>query len=290
SAAPDPKALVAEVDGEKITYEDLDKVIGSQLIQLQSQAYEIKSQGIDAIVEKKLFEKEAKKRGISVEELLKVEVLGKIGDISDQEVAAIYNQNKAQFAGHSLEELSPAIKQQLRARQAASRRQSFLDSLKAQAKITVLLKPFRIEVGAGSAPGLGPESAPVQIIEFTDYECPYCGRAHPIVQQVLQTYGDKVHYVLRDFPLEFHSSAKKAAEAAHCAGDQDKYWPYGEVLWKNQKALDVASLKKYAAELKLDTQKFDACLDEGKYSAEVEKNIADGIKAGVNGTPAFFIN
>lgn len=234
--------------------------------------------------------KEAKKRGVTVNELLKIEIFDKVGKISDEEVRIFFEDNKARLQGRSLDDLKEPIRSQLLARKASLYRMNFLDRLRSAADLKILLAPPKIEVSADDDPSKGGKGAKVTIIEFTDYQCPFCSKVRPTVKQLVTDYGDKVRYVLRDFPLEFHPSAKKAAEAAQCAGDQDKYWEYSDVLWDNQKSLEVADLKRYAGELKLDQKKFDACLDDGKYSAEVDKDQADGAKAGVNGTPTFFIN
>ncbi|MBT4936188.1 thioredoxin domain-containing protein [Candidatus Woesearchaeota archaeon] len=139
----------------------------------------------------------------------------------------------------------------------------------------------------------GSADAPVTIIEFSDYECPFCGKyVQETYPQIVTEYIDtgKVQYVFRDFPLDFHQNAQKASEAAECAGEQGKYWDMHDQLFANQNLLDVDNLKRYALNLGLDTDEFDTCLDSGSMEAEVQKDMADGQKAGVSGTPAFFIN
>jgi len=148
----------------------------------------------------------------------------------------------------------------------------------------------RITVSSDDDPSIGPANAPVTIIEFSDFQCPYCERAEPAVKQILGKYKDKVKFIYRDFPLGFHPYAQKAAEASECADEQKKYWEYHDLLFKNQNALDIESLKKYAKELKLDESKFNKCLESGKYASETKKDFEDGQKAGVSGTPTFFIN
>ncbi|HKY64067.1 MAG TPA: thioredoxin domain-containing protein [bacterium] len=295
ASAPAPvaggsKTVVAELDGEKITEANLDEIVAGQLAQIQTQIYEIKRQGLDTLIDDRLLTKEAKKRGITVDQLLKVEILEKVGTISDEEVKLFFEDNKARLQGRSLEELKEPIRSQLLARKTSLYRMNFLDRLRSASSVKILLAPPKVDVGVDDDPSKGPKGAKVTIIEFTDYQCPFCSKVRPTVKQLVADYGDKIHYVLRDFPLDFHPAAKKAAEAAQCAGDQGKYWEYSDVLWNNQKSLEVTELKAYATGLSLDQKKFDACLDEGKYSAEVDKDLADGAKAGVNGTPTFFIN
>ena len=139
----------------------------------------------------------------------------------------------------------------------------------------------------------GAEDAPVTIIEFSDFECPFCGRyIKETYPQIVKDYVNtgKVKYVFRDFPLEFHTEAQKAAEAAECAGQQDKYWEMHDQLFANQDKLDLESLKGYAKKLGLDTEKFNTCLTSGVMAPEVKKDLAAGQEYGVSGTPAFFIN
>jgi len=142
-------------------------------------------------------------------------------------------------------------------------------------------------------PVLGKKDAPLTIVEFSDFQCPFCARfREQTLDQLKKEYIDtgKVRFVYRDFPLSsIHPYAEKAAEAAECADEQGKYWEYHDKLFENQQALDVVSLKKYAAELKLDAGKFADCLDSGKYEDEVAKDLADGSKVGITGTPGFII-
>ena len=148
------------------------------------------------------------------------------------------------------------------------------------------------QVSPDDDPSWGPVDAPVTIIEFSDYQCPYCKRFHDeTFLQIQDTYEGQVRFVYRDFPLtSIHPHAQKAAEASECADDQGRFWDYHDLLWANQQELDVASLKAYAGELGLDTATFDGCLDSGEHSQEVQKDYSDGVSYGVQGTPWFFIN
>jgi len=149
-----------------------------------------------------------------------------------------------------------------------------------------------VQVSADDDPALGPEDAPVLIVEFSDYQCPFCARvASETLPQILEAYEGKIRLVFRDFPLtSMHSNAQKAAEAAECADDQGQFWAYHDILFQNQQALDIDSLKEYAQELGLDTDAFNECLDSGQYTPEVENDLAQGQSYGVTATPTFFIN
>jgi len=153
--------------------------------------------------------------------------------------------------------------------------------------------PIVVEnVSVDDDPAWGPEDATVTIVEFSDFQCPYCSRfAVETYPQIKQQYGDKVRFVFRDFPLtQIHENAQKASEAAQCANEQGKFWEYHDKLFASQAALDAASLKSYASELGLDSATFDQCLDTGKYTDEVQKDLQEGAGYGVQGTPSFFIN
>ena len=136
----------------------------------------------------------------------------------------------------------------------------------------------------------GSKNSPVTLIEYSDYECPYCARAEATIKDVLDEYGSKIYFVYKDFPLPFHNNAQKAAEASRCALEQGKYWEYHDALFKNQQSLDTNSLKTYAKSLGLDEAKFSECLDSNKYTEKVKQDIEEGQSKGVTGTPTFFVN
>ena len=170
----------------------------------------------------------------------------------------------------------------------------YLEQLRAEAKVEVLLAPYlppKVEVSA-AGPSKGPQAAPITIVEFSDFQCPYCAKAEPTVKDLmeLEKYKGKIRLVYRDYPLEFHKLAPKAAEATHCAADQGKYWEMHGKLFAATPKLEVTDLKAYARELQLDGGRFDTCLDSGEKAKVVAEHFKAGKDAGVNGTPAFFIN
>jgi len=154
-------------------------------------------------------------------------------------------------------------------------------------------QPTKVKVSIDDDPIKGDKNAKVTIIEFSDFQCPFCGKFYsqtlPLIEENYIKTG-KVKLVYRDFPLSFHQNAQKAAEAAECADEQGKFWEYHNTIYDNQNTLDINNLKQYAANLNLDTSKFESCLDSGKMTSEVQKDFKDGQSYGVEGTPAFFIN
>jgi protein-disulfide isomerase len=150
---------------------------------------------------------------------------------------------------------------------------------------------FRAEVSVDGAPFRGSATAPVAIVEFSDFQCPFCKQVVPTLTQVLSGYGEKVKLVYRDFPLDtIHPQARKAAEAVRCAQDQGKFWEYHDALFANSPNLSPEQLTTYAEQLGLNLPSFERCLASGTHAASVQKSINEGIRLGVTGTPAFFIN
>ncbi len=289
--AEETVGVLATVDGQNITEADIADKLTAQMARIDSQIYTAKRQAVDALITDRLLEQEAKKRGISREQLLQQEVNAKVVAPSDAEVEQLYNASKARVGNKTLEELKPQIVQQLQGSKLQQQYQTFVGSLRKGAAVKMLLKPPVVELALDGAPVRGQATAPVTIVEFSDFQCPYCGRAEAELTKVREAYKDKVKIVYKDFPLtNMHPNAQKAAEASRCAGEQGKYWEYHDVLFTNNTALDPANLKKYAADLKLDSAQFDACLDSGKHTAAVSKDQAEGARVGVGGTPAFFIN
>jgi len=169
-------------------------------------------------------------------------------------------------------------------------RATYLDTLKGKTAVKTMLEPPRQKVSSANSASKGSSSAPIEIIEFSDFQCPFCLRADPTVRQVLTTYGDRIRFVYRHYPLPNHPMARPAAEAAACAGEQDKFWPYHDLLFANPSKLGDADLKQHAATLGLNTSQFNSCVDTHKLKPQIDKDLKDGEEAGVNGTPAFFIN
>lgn len=283
--------VAATVGDKTIPMSEVDARAKTANSEVYQQLYTARRQALDSLVAEALVEKEAATRGVSPEELVKQEIESKLTDVSESDIEMFYNQNQAQMGNQTLEQMSGRIKNFLTQQQAGSRRDEFLDGLKKKYGVKIALDPPRVDVQvAADEPAKGPADAPILIVEYSEFQCPYCQRVGPTVKQVLDTYGDKVRLVFRDYPLPFHNNAAMASQAGQCAHDQGKFWEYHDKLFANQKALEVDSLKKYAAELGLDADKFNACLDSGSQKAKVDADVERGTASGVRGTPAFFIN
>ena len=288
SAAPGQP--LATVGDKTITQGDVEQHIAARLVELDQERYEAVKQGLDELVADELIAQEAKARSVTPEALEEQEVVAKVPEPTDADVQKVYDENKDRLEGQSLDLLKPRIVAYLKGQQGVQRREAFITELKGKYKTAVLLRPPVVDVATAGRPEKGGKNASVTIIEFSDYECPFCKRAEGVVDQVMTTYGDKVKLVFRDFPLPFHSNARPAAEAANCAGGMGKFWEYHAKLFANQAGLAPDKYNSYAAELGLDPQKFSECLAQKPHAAAIDKDIEDGQKVGVSGTPAFFIN
>jgi len=280
---------VATVAGTPISREDLEKHVKPKLIEIDNQRYEALSEGLDEMISEQLMEKEAKSRNVTTEQLVATEITAKIPDPSDADIQKVYDANKSQLQGQTLDQVKPRIVEFLKQQSGGERQEAFIEELKKKYPTTVALKPPVVNVATAGRPEMGVANAPVTIIEFSDYECPYCKRAHTVVDEVMKKYDGKVKLVYRDYPLPFHEHARPAAEAANCANAQGKFWPYHQKLWAASD-LNTDKLKAMAGEVGLDQQKFDDCLAKAQFKADIDKDIADGSAVGVTGTPAFFIN
>ena len=294
----DPNAPVARIGGQTITARELDDSVKKELAQLdqqyQEQRYQLRKQGLDNMLRRRAFETKAKALNLSTEDLVNKEVADKIPNPSDDEIRALYERAKA--GGQQLppfDQVKPDIARFIKSQKGQGALVEYYEGLKKEQGIELLLPPYeapKVVVDA-TGPSKGPANAPVTIVEFSDFECPFCSKAEPTVKALLAKYPDKIRLVYRDFPLPMHPRAPKAAEAAHCAGDQGKYWEMHEKLFGQNTKLEVSDLKAAARELQgVDGAKFDRCLDSGEKASLVEKNKKAGEDAGVSGTPAFFIN
>lgn len=284
---------LAEVDGVTITSEEIEKPLASQLSKLEEQIYNLKRQRLDALINEKILEKEAAKHKLTVPALLDAEVTSKVRLVTEQEIEKFYQENKTQIKGDD-PQVREKIRGYLQNQALQTRREAFIQSLRSQAKIVVNLKPppiLRVDVSIDGAPFKGPAKAPVTIVEFSDFHCPFCRRVLPTLAQLESRYGEKIKLVFRDFPIEnLHPGATKAHEAARCANEQGKFWAYHDKLFASPPKSSAEILKGLAKEAGLDIARFETCFDSGKYQAAVKKDIDEGQRVGVTGTPAFFIN
>ncbi len=285
-----PDTVVATIGDKKITLKEVDEGASDALADLDKKKFEARRQKIEQLIIDSLVKAEAAKKGMKEEEWFKQQVEKDVPQPSDAEVQAFFEQNKAQMPpGSTLETIKPQIVSFMTQNQTREKARKLFEDLKKAANVQVLFKEPRKQVEV-KGPARGPDNAKVTIVEFSDFQCPFCSRAHDTVEEVMQAYAGKVKLVFRQFPLEFHQDAPKAAEGALCANEQGKFWEFHTALFKNQSKLKEEDLKEHAKGLGLDGAKFAECLSSGKMAAVVKEDMAAGKKVGVSGTPAFFIN
>jgi protein-disulfide isomerase len=288
---PDPLATIG--DG-KITLADVRARVGDQLDQLDIEYRRARDKliggAVDTIVRSRLFESESKRTGKTEDQLVAAEITGSI-EPSDAEINTWFNDNQARLGGRSLDQVRSQIAAFLRNRRRADAATKLEDRLRAEHRVTVAFEPYRVQFTNDGAPTLGRKDAPVTLVEFSDFQCPFCKQAAPTLKQVAQKFGDKVQIVYRQYPIEsLHPFALKAAEASLCGNDQGKFWELHDAMFADQTRLAVSDLKQTARRLGLDGNAFDSCLDSGRHVAQVQKDIQEGQRVGITGTPMMFIN
>ena len=287
-----PSSVVVTIAGQPLTAAPILERLKPIIYNMKSEAYEHTKQRVDRLVDDMLLLEEARRRQIGPEEIVRAEISDKVKTPTEAEVAKFYSENKARISG-DLNSVRNQVASYLQSEARQSLEKDLSARLRKGADIRWLLTepPQPVQnISVDDDPSRGDANAAVTIVEFTDFQCPACAAMHPVLEEVLKSYGNKVRFVVRDFPLNQHENARKAAEAANAANAQGKYFEYITVLFKNQKALDVPSLKKYASDLGLDRARFDAALDRGTYASEVTKDITDGEFYGVGRTPTIFVN
>lgn len=299
SSSPDD--VLAHVGDQTVTRAEVEEAAAEQLEQVEAQLRQAQVQArqqrheiLDAqtrqLVRERLLQAEAEERGMSEEELLRAEVQSQVAEVSPEDVDAFYEENRARIPNPK-EQVAPQISQYLRQQRESEAYETFIGRLEEESRVSYEIGPYRMEIDTAGEPAMGPEDAPVTIVEFSDFECPFCSRVVPTLEQVKENYGDQVRLVFKQFPLrQIHPNAQKAAEASLCAHDQGKFWEMHDAMFANQKNLSVPALKSQAEGLGLDAGQFAECLDSGRYAEVVQEDLEQGSAAGVSGTPALFVN
>lgn len=283
--ATESSVVAALVGSQPITMGDIDRLAAKDL-------YEVRERTLENLITDRVLGDAAKQAGQSIDDFLRKQAEARVPNITLAEAQEFYDKNHAnipQLKDKPFDEVKDMIVQAVTGQKRQQAVGSLIDEMKKKAGVKVLMRPPKQEVAA-IGPAKGPATAKVTIVEFSDFQCPYCSRGKAVLDQVVKKYGDKVRVVFRDFPLNFHDKAQKAAEAGQCANDQGKFWALHDWMFDNQQTLDVETLKSAARNLGIDSAKFDQCLSSGQHAEDVRKSLADGQKVGVSGTPAFFIN
>lgn len=288
-----PGTVLASVNGQPLRIEIINERMKAYIYKLDRQIFEAKKQLLDRRINDTLILAEAKKKDIGPEVIIRTEITDKVKTPTEAEVAKFYEENKSRING-DLASTRNAIATYLQEQEQQKLEAALAARLRAGAKLQILLKEpvapvFNVAVGRGVS--RGDINSAVKIVEFTDFQCSACGAMYPVIEEVLKSYGNRVYFEVRNFPLSsIHENAFEAALAAAAANAQGKFWPYIDLLFKNQNSLDTESLKKFATQVGLDRAKFDADLASGKFAADIRRDLEEGETYGIEGTPTIFVN
>ena len=295
-AQADSATEVARVGDIVVTLGDVDAAwnendAGSQLRMLQ-QLYDTRRRVLEFVIGNHLIDREATQRGLSRDELLAQELPSRTLPITDEEVELVFERNREALGGRPLEDVRSEIQAAIERQRPTQALQQFMTELRGGSDdILLSLDPPRQRVEVlPDDPAKGPVDAPIVLVEFSDFQCPFCQRATGTLAELIDRYEDQIRLVYKDYPLPSHAQAFKAAEAGNCAHEQGMFWEFHDKMFGSQDALDVPALKSYASELGLETASFSACLDEGRYTRRVQQDTQIGQRYGVSSTPTVFIN
>ena len=288
-----PGTVLASVNGQPLRIETINERMKAYAYKMDRRIYDAQMQVVDRRINDTLIIDEARKKNVGAEVIMRTEITDKLKAPTDAEVARFYEENKSRING-DLASTRNAIANYLQQQQQETLEQALATRLRAGAKVQILLQEpappiFNVPVGKGYS--RGDINSAVKIVEFTDFQCSACGAMYPVIEEVLKSYGARVYFEVRNFPLtSLHANAFIAAEAAGAANAQGKVWPYIDYLFKNQSSLDPDSLKKFATQVGLDRKKFDADFESGKFDADIRRDIEEGEALGIEGTPSIYIN
>ncbi|MEZ4749768.1 MAG: thioredoxin domain-containing protein [Bdellovibrionota bacterium] len=284
--------VVAKYNGNSVRAEEAFQSIKTRLFDLDEEMYRLKERAISDYVEQRLLLAESEKKNMPIPQLIEKEMGGEEAEVTDKEITEFLTSKGLSLNDPRIRKED--VKDYLKFRQRHEKRQTYVDKLKAQANVQILLKEPespKIAVSTDGYPVWGKASAPVTIVEFSDFECPYCSRVVPTIDRIKKEYGeDKVRIIFRDMPLPSHPRAIPAAIASHCAHDQGKFWEYHDVLFENQRKLGDDDLKAYAKKVGMDEAKFGECYTKGQFKDRVEGSQQEAQRVGIQATPSFVIN
>ncbi|NOT24815.1 MAG: thioredoxin domain-containing protein [Acidobacteria bacterium] len=296
-SAPAASDVAARFGERAITVKELDDRWRADQPSAHAQAvqamYDGRKDALDALIAESLIEEAAKKAGVTPTQYAETEMAKRSKPVTDGQVAAFFQENQGQMQGRGFDAMAATIRRYLDDQQRSSAYTALVGELRKSGpalRMTLDAPRYEVNVTADDAT-IGDAKAVVTLVEFSDFQCPFCARVMPTLKRIKDTYGDRVRIVWKDFPLTaIHPQAFRAAEAGQCAREQGKFWEYHDRLFANQQALDVEFLKKYAADAGLDATKFGACMDTAKYGDRVQEQMGIGTRLGVESTPTTFVN
>ena len=283
----DSNSVVLEVGGKKFTLADFEKKRPVGLFQARNTFYQAERKALDDFIDEYVLELQAQKENVTVDKLIEIHVTKTLPPDPSEESLHVYYEGVN--TAEPYETVRGQILDAIRQNRTTKAKAAYVKSLRAAANVSIRLSPPRAIPVLKEAPVRGPKGAPVTIVEYSDYECPYCQANQPDLDKIEAEFKGKIVFGYKDVPLPMHPHAQKAAEASRCAAEQGKYWEYHDSLFAT-KQLEIPQLKDQARALKLDGAAFDKCLDSGSQADAVKATLDEGQTLGIQGTPSFLIN
>ncbi|MES9881642.1 MAG: thioredoxin domain-containing protein [Sedimenticola sp.] len=280
----------AKVGDWQVTVEDVDASLGQKLYELDKNRYKLRVLEAQNLLNRHILESEAKAGSTDIPGLIKGIIEERVQNFSDEDVKSFINMNAARIPEGTTE---AQVKGFLLDQEKKRVLSGYIRTLQKKYGAKILLiapESPRVEIQGSQELSKGPADAKVTLVEFSDFECPYCAKVQGTLGEVLKAYPDDVRLVFRHFPLSFHRNALVASEATMCAQDQGKFWPMHDAIFQDQKSMAVDDLKKYAETFGLEMDAFNKCLDEHTHKSYVAADIDEGGRIGVSATPTFYIN
>ncbi len=290
AAQTKPEKPAAVVGQEAIYGSDFLPSIEAQVYKIRRQEYDLQLKALEGTINQKLLREEAQRSGISEEAWLQQVADSKVPEPTQDEVDQRFVDHMFESGGETSQ--SPdQIREELKKEAVDAAREEVFRLLRQKAGVKIYLLPPALQVDYDPARVRGNPDAKITIVEFSDFQCPYCEQAYLMVKSLLKKYEGKIKLAYRDLPLvEMKSDVQGSGEAARCAGEQGKFWAYHDVLFENQDEYGEGSFQQFAADLGLDLDRFTACMESGKFKPLIQADFKEGIRLGATGTPAFFIN
>ncbi len=285
-----PETVLASVNGVEITLKQVDDSVAARIYPLQQQLYAIRKATLENLVTSRLLESEAAARKVSLDELRRQLTAGEI-NITRAQVEEAYTQNASFFASMSPDEARERLRLDLESQARMKHYRAGLEALRKKWAVTLSFPPpqFVTELDDGVSPVKGAAKPLVTIVEFSDFECPYCSEVQTALRQVMASYGKDVRLVFKHLPLEGHRNSLPAARAAYCAGEQDRFWQFHDALFTSRN-LSAALFEEIASDLGIGMEKFRACLNSEHSRSAVVKDIESARLFRIESTPSFIVN
>jgi protein-disulfide isomerase len=282
--------VVATIGEEVITESELEAMTGPSLVALRQQIYQARIAKLEAEIYQRLVRKAAAAEGMEERVYLSKRIDEMVGEPDEGEIVKLMTQYRARLAEDDLEARAQIV-QALEQREKQRLSTELRAVLFAEAGVEILLTPPRVEIDIPEGtPTRGANDAPIVLVEYTDYQCPFCNRVQPTLNALMERYEGQIRHVFKNLPLPNHPQARLAGEAALCAQDQGKFWSFHDWLFANQRTMDRESMVTAAGELGVDSAIFTACIDKGTHSAKVQQDMTEARGFGITGTPGFLVN